>query len=798
MKLSEYWLNQWVNIEKLQIHNTLTILGLDVDNLINLKSKNCNFLVVHIFDILRDLNNSLFICHVDNGKNIPLQILSDANNIYNDAKVILGKKNTLLPFGKKSNKLNSNGIDSIGFFCYSNKIGIFNTKKNLLLLPKNSRIGLNKKRLFKLNNNLFNLKITSNRTDCISMLGIARELSMFNKKKLNIINIKINKKIKIKNRINLKIRNQNLCGRFISRIIKGVNLNINTPIWINAFLETYGIKNGLILDDISNYIMINLGVPSNIYDLNKLENELFIRWSNNGEIFKFSSNKTIDLESDVGMLSSKNNIKCLSGIAKNFELKNYNTSDIYIEIAFWWPDAVIGRTKKYKILSESGYRFERGIDFSNMLIALEKISKIIVSLCGGMMGPIDDQIISLPKRKILKMRLKRCYKLLGINIKINIINEIFKKLKIKFKFINKIYFTIPPSFRFDLRIEEDLIEEVARIYGFENISNKSLIFKSNIYLKSNISNNISKIRHFISNRDYQEVINFTFVKNSWERNLLKNYDPIKIKNPISNNFSVLRSSLIGGLLSNLYLNVNKGISRIRIFELGYVFKKDLKVNKSLFNVKGILQELMLSGLALGNVFEIQWGKKNVNVDFFDVKSDIESLFSYKSNMLNFIPGKHPSLHPYRNAKIFLNKDYIGIIGELHPKWKKKINLNSSPIIFELKAESIYRKINLNKVIEIYQHQFFYRDLSFWVSNSTKFQEISDTIKEIKYTIIELKILKNFKLFDVWSKKNSNRKSFTFRFFFQNRKLKNREYELFDYINIIIESLAIFHKLIQKY
>src|SRR5690606_20557613 len=346
-----------------------------------------------------------------------------------------------------------------------------------------------------------------------------------------------------------------------------------------------------------------------------------------------------------------------------------DTTDIYLEGAFWWAEAIMGRPRRYKLSSEASHRFERGVDFNSIPEHLEFMTRLLIDICGGEAGPLDDQIVNLPAREPVSMRLARCQRVLGIPVSRSEVESIFTSLGLSFQVLeNDVFVVTPPSYRFDLFIEEDLIEEVGRIYGFERIPDVPPTARANMLVSPEVLRGPHALRAAIAGQDYQEVINFSFVEEAWERDYAGNTDPIRLLNPIASQLAVMRSSLIGGLLANIVHNANRKQSRVRVFELGRVFARNAKVADGDLSVAGVQQPQRLAGAAWGPATTEQWGESARQVDFYDVKNDVVSLLGKQAATLQCIADAHPALHPGRSARLELHGKPVGWLGELHPRW----------------------------------------------------------------------------------------------------------------------------------
>src|SRR5690606_6778623 len=432
----------------------------------------------------------------------------------------------------------------------------------------NAKVGQDIRSALDLNDTIFEIKLTPNRADCLSILGVAREVRALTGAALAEPACK---PVAVTHQDTLPVTVQapDLCGRFAGRIIRGVNAKAATPQWMKSRLRSAGQRSVSALVDISNYVMLALGRPTHVFDLAKINGGLTVRWAKEGESLTLLNDQTVQLAPDVGVIAAGDTIESLAGIMGGAATAvSLDTTDIYLEAAFWFPDAIAGRARRYKFSSEASHRFERGVDFLNIVEHIEHISSLILEICGGQAGPVSDQSIALPARPAVTMRLERCRKVLGIPVTETHVRDVFTKLNFQFTEQDGVFSVVPPSFRFDLEIEEDLIEEVARIYGFENIPSNPPKTAATMLSTNEARRSQHQLRHLMAALDYQEVVNFSFVQKDWETNYMGNTDPIMLLNPIASHLEAMRSGLIAGLVANIQYNQKRQQSRVRVFELG--------------------------------------------------------------------------------------------------------------------------------------------------------------------------------------------------------------------------------------
>ncbi|MBW0454404.1 MAG: phenylalanine--tRNA ligase subunit beta [Candidatus Kinetoplastibacterium crithidii] len=777
MQFPESWLFSMIDpqISSEELSDKLTMSGLEVEELYPfVEPFQYKMLVIEVLDLIfYDSSSGVSVYSINNGINNSI----DANiwayciglkTIKPGSKAIVVNKETI-PGNFANNKFN---LFSKGM-CFG-EIVLF---QDLLLLDHlkeeiecNSRLGDDIYSKFNLGDHIFNIKLTPNRADCLSVLGIAREVAALTNNSISIPKYDYISPT-IQDILKPNIIADDLCGRYSGRIIRNLNINVETPRLIRDRLIKSGLSCVSILVDISNYVMLELGIPSHIYDLDKIFGNLQIRWSKKGEQVTLLNGDLIKLDDHIGVISDNNSILGLAGImGSKASSVTEETKNIYIESAFWKPVAVAGLSRKLKLNSEAAYRYERGVDYSSTKECLNYITSLIVNICGGNVGPIEDVIKDLPEANSICMRLSRCTKVLGVKIEHEEVRAVFNKLQMKFEEKNDCFYVIPPSYRFDLKIEEDLIEEVARLYGYENIPSVPPTAQLNMLMSPESKLDRHDIRKMMASRDYQEVINYSFVHSEWEEKYFSNIDSIKLENPISANLSVMRSSIIPSLVKNVSYNINRQFSRVRLFEIARVFFKDNNIIDDNTNVLGINQPILLSGIAYGNLLEEQWSEKTRLVDFYDVKGDIEALFGNRYSDLVFESKHHKALHPSRSASINLYGRQIGWIGELSPMFVLDAELHCAPIVFELELDALLN-VKIPEAKFLSKQPIVVRDISLWIDKNIQFQIVKDKINEFIKLDEGSFIVTDFKLFDVWSNDKVNNgleeKSIAMRFWFQD-------------------------------
>ncbi|HAP28184.1 MAG TPA: phenylalanine--tRNA ligase subunit beta [Achromobacter sp.] len=799
MQFPESWLRTLVNppIATDELAHRLTMAGLEVEETEPAAPAFTGVVVAHIVEIAPHPDaDKLRVCQVDDGSGERLQIVCGAPNAAAGLKVPLARVGAELPGGMKIGVAKMRGVQSSGMLCSARELGLSQDHAGLLELPADMVPGQSIREALDLDDTLFTLKLTPNRADCLSILGVAREVAALTGAPLSVPTAAA-VPVTLDERLPVKIEAPDLCGRFGGRVIRGVNARAATPEWMKTRLERAGQRSLSALVDISNYVMLELGRPSHVFDLDKIGGDIAVRWAREGETLELLNGQTVTLDPKVGVVVAGEQVESLAGIMGGEATSvTLDTQNIYLEAAFWWPQAIAGRARRFKFSSEASHRFERGVDYASIPEHIEFITRLIVDICGGQVGPIDDQIVNLPQRPPVRMRLARCHRVLGVPVTREQVATIFGSLGLDYSVEGDDFIVNPPSFRFDLEIEEDLIEEVARIYGFESIPDVPPMARAKMFSQPEVRRGAHALRRLTAAQDYQEVVNYSFVEADWERDFAGNDNPVRLVNPIASHLSVMRSSLIGGLVANIRHNANRKQSRVRLFELGRVFFRDASAEDGPLQVAGVRQPMKLAGAAWGPAVEEQWGVPTRHVDFFDVKMDVESLFGARGRRLRFEAAAHPALHPGRGARVMLDGKHVGWIGELHPRWAQQADLAHAPVVFELDVDALSEG-ELPQVRELSRQPVVVRDLALWVDEDVTVQSMLDTVAAAVKADAQLAVVQDARVFDVWRDKAQGsepvaEKSLAFRFWLQDTEVTLDEARVADCLARIKEALVAAH------
>ncbi|MBN3781795.1 phenylalanine--tRNA ligase subunit beta [Burkholderia sp. Ac-20345] len=735
MQFPESWLRTFVDPQLTtdELSHALTMAGLEVESLSKAAPPTSKIVVGRVLEVVKHPDaDKLNVCQVDAGTGATLNIVCGAPNVAPGIKVPVALVGAELPpaeeggkpFAIKLSKLR--GVESQGMLCSARELKLSEDHSGLLVLPEDTPVGQDIRETLNLDDTVFEIKLTPNKADCLSVFGIARETAAITGAPLTPVDIRP-VRVELDETLPVRIAAPDLCGRFSGRVIRGVNAHAKTPQWMIERLERSGQRSVSALVDISNYVMFELGRPSHVFDLDKIHGGIEVRWGKRGESLKLLNGNTVELDETVGVISDDRHVESLAGImGGDSTAVTLDTTNIYLEAAFWWPDSIRGRARKYNFSTDAAHRFERGVDYATTVEHVERITQLIIEICGGKAGPVDDQAVNLPQRAPVKMRVSRANRIIGVQISAEEIASIFTRLGLPFEREDDAFLVTPPSHRFDIEIEEDLIEEVARIYGFEKIPARPPVATSEMRATNETRRSIHDIRHALAARDYAETVNFSFVDAEWEQDFAGNDHPIRLLNPIASQLSVMRTTLFGSLISVLRHNLNRRADRVRVFEAGRVFLTDAAAKAGELTVEGYVQPKRVGALAYGPALDEQWGVATRMVDFFDVKGDLEALLAPAA--ARFVKAEHPALHPGRSARIEVDGRAVGWIGELHPRLMQKYELPHAPVMFEVDADALIARA-LPAPTDVSKFPPVRRDIAVVVDQAVEVQALFDEMKK---------------------------------------------------------------------
>ena len=722
MQFPESWLREFCNppLDTAALADLLTMAGMEVEELRPAAPPFTGVVVGEVLSVERHPDaDRLNVCQVHVGALVPLNIVCGAPNVRVGIKVPCATVGAELPaaedkpgsepFRIKLGKLR--GVESQGMLCSARELKLSDEASGLMILAQDAVVGADLRAHLQLDDTLFTLKLTPNLGHVLSVYGVAREVAALTGSPL--LQPEFAKApVALTDVLPVRIEAPDLCGRFSGRIVRNVNPKATTPAWMVERLARCGQRAVSPLVDISNYVMFEFGRPSHIFDLDKIHGGLQVRWGRAGELLKLLNGTTIEVDAKVGVIADEQAVESLAGImGGDATAVSDDTRNVYVEAAFWWPEAVAGRSRRFNFSTDAGHRFERGVDPARTVEHIERLTQLIIDICGTAdtaCGPVDDQITALPEAKPVALRIERAAKVIGMPVTQAQCLGVMQRLGLATTETPGVLMVTPPSWRFDIQIEEDLIEEVIRVLGFNTLPDAPPLAPVTARVRPEAQRSAHTMRHRMAALDYFETINFSFVEERWEHELAGNPDPIRVLNPIASPLSVMRSSLMGSLVGALRHNLARKAPRVRLFEIGRVFRRDALATDGPLGVAGVSQPMHLGGLAFGPVDASQWGSKERNVDFFDVKGDLQALFS--PQVVTFEPGEHPALHPGRSARLVIDGEVVGHVGELHPRWKQAYELPAAPVVFELQLAALLRG-TVPSFVPLPRQQSVWRDIA---------------------------------------------------------------------------------------
>ncbi|HGJ5882672.1 phenylalanine--tRNA ligase subunit beta [Arsenophonus sp.] len=693
MKLSEFWLREWINpaISSEALSEQMTMAGLEIDDVKSVAGQFQGVVVGEVVECIQHPNaDKLRLTKVNIGTEQLLNIVCGAQNCRQGLKVAVATIGAVLPdnFKIKATKLRRELSE--GMLCSYSELGISDDHTGIIELPQDAPIGTDIRNYLQLNDHIFDVSLTPNRADCLSILGIARDIAAINNLELNTIEIEPVKATDA-SVFPIQVEVPMACPRFLGRVIKGIDVTAPTPSWMREKLRRGGIRSIDPVVDITNFVLLELGQPLHAYDLDRLNGMIIVRMAKQDETLVLLDDSKVTLKPDTLVIADEKNALGIAGIfGGKHSSVNEKTTNILLESAFFDPLAIAGRARNYGLHTEASHRFERGVDPQLQYKAMERATRLIVEICGGEVGNIIDvsHQTNLPKVATITLTRQKLDRLIGHCIPDINVTQILQRLGCQVNGEQDNWQVVAPSWRFDMQIEEDLIEEVARVYGYNNIPDVPLHADLVMTPRCESALPLKRVKTLLIDRDYNEAITYSFLDPKIQQLLHPDSDAMILPDPISADMSVMRLSLLPGLLTTVIYNQNRQQNRIRLFETGLRFVPDVTAEH------GIRQELMLAGVITGNRYEEHWSQEKRAVDFFDIKGDVEAILALTGKLDNIIYKAHsdPALHPGQSAGIYLNNDYIGYIGVIHPELENKLDLNGRTLVFELLWDTVAERV----------------------------------------------------------------------------------------------------------
>ncbi|MGC2047254.1 MAG: phenylalanine--tRNA ligase subunit beta [Gallionella sp.] len=777
MKFSENWLRTWVDpdLSSEALAHALTMAGLEVEALEPVAPAFTNVVIAEVMEVVKHPNaDRLNVCQVNVGEAQPLTIVCGAANVSAGVKVPCARIGAVLPGNFAIKQAKVRNVESFGMLCSKKELGLAEESEGLYLLPMDALVGKPLREYLELDDKLFTLKLTPNRSDCSGIAGVAREVAALTGCVLKPLEIP-SQPAALAELLPVKVDDAHGCPLYCGRLVRGVNAAASTPEWMCRRLERSGLRAINSVVDITNYVMLEMGQPMHAFDVAKLSGGITVRKARKGESLTLLNEQNVELDEELMVIADNARALALAGIMGGQDSSvETGTRDVFLESAFFQPDAIAGKARRFGLATDSSFRFERGVDFAATRLALERATQLLLQICGGNAGAISEVRGQLPMRQAVKLRISRVAKVLGIALESKQITLLLTRLGFEYSLKGDDFLVVPPSFRFDLSIEVDLIEELARLYGYDNIPAQAPQAELTMLPYSELQRPLARIQQTLVARDYQEIVSYAFVEEQVERELCGNEDPVALQNPIASNLAVMRSSLIVGLVGALRYNLNRKQARVRLFEVGACFAR--------LNGKYV-QSQRLSGIAYGESLPEQWGAAAKPVDFYDVKSDVEALFA--PSRLSFVSASHPALHPGRSARIECAGKLIGWIGELHPQLQQRYDMAQSGVWFEVELDSLTQAI-LPRFGEIAKYLPVRRDLAVLVDEAITVQSLINAMQSASAPYVQ-----DIAIFDVFRGKGleQGKKSLAFRVLLQDTQKTLTDSEIESSINMLVAVMA---------
>ena len=750
MKFSELWLREWVNpaLDSAALSEQITMAGLEVDGVDPVAGAFHGVVVGEVVECGQHPNaDKLRVTKINTGGDRLLDIVCGAPNCRKGLKVAVATVGAVLPGDFKIKAAKLRGEPSEGMLCSFSELGISDDHNGIIELPADAPVGCDIRDYLKLDDNTIEISVTPNRADCLSIAGVARDVAVVNGLPLTAPAAEP-VAATITDTFPIRVDATDACPRYLGRVVKGINVKAETPLWMREKLRRCGIRSIDPVVDVTNYVLLELGQPMHAFDLDRISGGIVVRMAQDNETLTLLDGTEAKLQSDTLVIADHQQALAMGGIfGGEHSGVNEATRNVLFECAYFDPLAITGRARRHGLHTDASHRYERGVDPALQHTAMERATRLLLDICGGEAGPVIDQTDAskLPPRATITLRRTKLDRLIGHVIADEQVTDILTRLGCEVTQGEGEWKAVAPSWRFDMAIEEDLVEEVARVYGYNNIPDVPVKASLIMTQHREASLSLKRVKTLLVDKGYQEAITYSFVDPKVQQLLHPGEEALILPSPISSDMSAMRLSLWTGLLSAVVYNQNRQQGRVRLFESGLRFVPDTQADL------GIRQDLMLAGVISGHRDEEHWDLARQPVDFYDLKGDLESLLELtgKSEAISFRAAAHPALHPGQTAAIWLDNEQIGFIGVVHPELERKLDLNGRTLVFELFWNKVADRV-LPDAREISRFPANRRDIAVVVAENVP---AADIIAECKKVGVNQVVGVN--LFDVYRGKGVN-------------------------------------------
>jgi phenylalanyl-tRNA synthetase beta chain len=730
MKFSELWLREWVNpaIDSDALSGQITMAGLEVDGVDAVAGAFHGVVVGEVVECGQHPNaDKLRVTKVNVGGDHLLDIVCGAPNCRQGLKVAVATVGAVLPGDFKIKAAKLRGEPSEGMLCSFSELGISDDHSGIIELPADAPIGTDIREYLKLDDNTIEISVTPNRADCLGIIGVARDVAVLNKAPLNEPEI-APVAATINDTLPITVDAPQACPRYLGRVVKGINVKAPTPLWMKEKLRRCGIRSIDAVVDVTNYVLLELGQPMHAFDKDRIDGGIVVRMAKPGETLVLLDGSEAKLDEDTVVIADHHKALAMGGIfGGEHSGVNDQTQNVLLECAFFSPLSITGRARRHGLHTDASHRYERGVDPALQHKAMERATRLLIDICGGEAGPVIDvtNASHLPARATITLRRSKLDRLIGHHIPDDQVSDILRRLGCDVTEGEGQWQAVAPSWRFDMEIEEDLVEEVARIYGYDNIPDEPV--QAGLVMGNHREANLSlkRVKTLLNDKGYQEVITYSFVDPKLQQLVHPGEEALILPNPIASDMSAMRLSLWTGLLGTVVYNQNRQQSRVRIFETGLRFVPDTQAPL------GIRQDVMLAGAICGNRVEEHWDQAKTGVDFYDIKGDLESVLELtgKLSEIEFKAEANPALHPGQSAAIYLKGERIGFIGVIHPELERSFDLNGRTLVFELLWDKVSDRV-VPQAQEISRFPANRRDIAVVVAENVPAAEILSECKKV--------------------------------------------------------------------